>query len=160
MLDGVYRHTDGGPDFVEVPAPTDEVLLALIDNKSIGRLMKLPTRRGVLIEEQRSTDLADRDADSDDARTLIRPLQAAACSYRIALGPRAGQCVQVQGVIPRDAAFVPDLCANVQGLSLRAAVHCGADERKRLEQLCRYISRRRWPMSGCGAMAPGRLSSS
>ncbi len=60
--------------------------------KIIGRLMKLLTRRGVLVEEERSSYLADDDADSDDARTL-EPLQAAACTYRIAFGPRAGQKV-------------------------------------------------------------------
>ena len=30
MLDGVYRRTDGEPAFVEVPAPTDEALRALV----------------------------------------------------------------------------------------------------------------------------------
>jgi multisubunit Na+/H+ antiporter MnhF subunit len=45
------------------------------------------------------------DSDSDYAR-VIRPLKAAACTYRIALGPRAVQKVlTVQGVMPRDAAF-------------------------------------------------------
>ncbi len=33
------------------------------------------------------------------------------------------------------------LCADEQGFSLHAAVRCGADERQRLEQLCRYITR-------------------
>ena len=59
-----------------MPAPTDEALQALF-HKIISRLMKLLTRRGVLIEEEESTCLADSDAESDDARTL-RPLQAAA----------------------------------------------------------------------------------
>jgi hypothetical protein len=36
--------------------------------------------------------MADNDSDSDEARAL-RPLQAAACTYRIAFGPRAGQKV-------------------------------------------------------------------
>ena len=30
--DGVYRRTDGEPAFVEVPAPTDEALQALLDS--------------------------------------------------------------------------------------------------------------------------------
>ena len=34
--------------------------------------------------------MADSDGDSDEARTL-RPLQAAACTYRIAFGPRAAR---------------------------------------------------------------------
>ena len=78
VLDGVYQRTDGEPLFVEVPAPTDEQLLA-VPHKIIGPLMKLLTRRGVLIEEQGSTYLADSDAEADDAQTL-RPLQAAACT--------------------------------------------------------------------------------
>jgi len=50
--------------------------------------MKLLTRRSVLIEEEEvegSSYLADADADadSDEARSL-RPLQAAACTHRVA----------------------------------------------------------------------------
>ena len=76
VLDGVYQRTDGEPVFVEVPAPSDEVLQALL-HKIIGRLMKLLTRHGVLVEEEGSRYLADGDAESDEARTL-RPLQTAA----------------------------------------------------------------------------------
>ena len=87
VLDGVYRRTDGEPVFVEVPAPTDEALQALL-HKIIGRLMKLLTRRGVLVEEEGLTYLADSDADSDDARTL-RPLQAAPRGLAGRAGPVA-----------------------------------------------------------------------
>jgi len=45
VLDGVYRRgTDGEPEFVEVPAPTDEALQAVL-HKIITRTMKLLTRR-------------------------------------------------------------------------------------------------------------------
>jgi hypothetical protein len=106
-------------------------------HKIINRLMKLLTRRGVLVEEQGQTYMADSDDDSDEARVL-RPLQAAACTYRIAFGPRAGQKVlTLQGATPRDADFNQTLCADVDGFSLHAAVRCGADDRQALEQLCR-----------------------
>ncbi len=125
VLDGVYRRTDGEPVFVEAAAPTDEALRALL-HKIIGRLMKLLTLRGVLVEEEGSSYLADSDGDSDDARTL-RPLQAAAWPYRIAFGPRAGQKVfTVQGAMPRDGAFTQALCADEQGFSLHAAVRGAA----------------------------------
>ena len=141
MLDGVYRRgTDGAPEFVEVPAPTDEALHAVL-HKIITRTMKLLTRRGLLVEEQGSTYMADNDSDSDEARTL-RPLQAAACIYRIAFGPRAGQKVlTLQGAMPRQTDFKQTLCADMQGFSLHVAVRCEADDRQALEQLCRYITR-------------------
>ena len=69
----------------------------------------------MLVEEQGSTYVADNDGDSDEARTL-RPLQAAACTYRIAFGPRAGQKVlTVQGAMPRQAEFKQTLCADING---------------------------------------------
>jgi hypothetical protein len=141
VLDGVYRRSaDAVPEFVEVPAPTDEALQSVL-HKIITRTMKLLTRRGVLVEEEGSTYMADNDGDSDEACTL-RPLHAAACTYRIAFGPRAGQKVlTVQGVMPRDADFKQTLCADSHGFSLHAAVRCGADDRQALEQLCRYITR-------------------
>ncbi|HRD84021.1 MAG TPA: transposase [Rubrivivax sp.] len=81
------------------------------------------------------------DADSDEARVL-RPLQAAACTYRIAFGPRAGQKVMTgQGAMPRDSDFKKTPCADLDGFSLHAAVRCSADDRQGLEQLCRCITR-------------------
>jgi Putative transposase len=41
----------------------------------------------------------------------------------------------------REAQSHQNLCADMQGFSLHAAVRCGADERQALEQLCRYITR-------------------
>ena len=85
--------------------------------------------------------MADSDGDTDEARAL-RPLQAAACTYRIAFGPRAGQKVlTLQGTMPRNADFKQTLCADMQGFSLHAVVRCKVDERQALEQLCRYITR-------------------
>jgi hypothetical protein len=43
--------------------------------------------------------------------------------------------------MPREADLNQNLCADMQGFSLHAAVRCGADDRKALKQLCRYIIR-------------------
>jgi hypothetical protein len=73
---------------------------------------------------------------------VLRPLQAAACVYRIAFGPSAGRKVlTLQGAMPRKADFKQTLCADSNGFSLHAAVRCTADDRQALEQLCRYITR-------------------
>ena len=72
----MYRPSaDGEPVFVEVPAPTDDVLQVVL-HKTITRLMKLLMREGMFVEEQEQTTMADDDAVSGEARTL-KPLQAA-----------------------------------------------------------------------------------
>jgi hypothetical protein len=103
VLDGVYRcGADGSPAFIEADAPTDDELHALLQTV-IARLMKMLTRRGVLVEEMGQSYLAEPDADGEEARTL-RPLQAAAVTYRIAFGPRAGQKVlTLRGAMPAGA---------------------------------------------------------
>jgi hypothetical protein len=106
-------------------------------HKFVTRMMKLLTRRRALVEEESATYVADGNADSDDACAL-RPLQTAACTYRIAFGPRAGQQVlTLQGALPRQANFKQNLCANMQGFSLHAAARYAAGERKSPAQLCR-----------------------
>jgi len=81
------------------------------------------------------------DTEGEESRTL-RPLQAAAITYRIAFGPRAGQKVlSVRGAMPREGAARQPLCADIGGFNLHAAVRVQAHDRKRLEQLCRYITR-------------------
>jgi hypothetical protein len=54
--------------------------------------------------------------------------------------------------MPREAGFKQDLCADMNGFSLHATVHCGADERNALEQLCRYINR----PAPCRRLPPSR----
>jgi hypothetical protein len=93
----------------------------------------------VLLEKKGSIYVADNDGDSEEARTF-RPLQAAACTYRIAFGPRTGQKVlTVQGVMPRDTEFKQNLCADIGGFSLHAAVRCGADDMAQLGVLRRPL---------------------
>ncbi|HEY8707891.1 MAG TPA: transposase, partial [Burkholderiaceae bacterium] len=140
VLDGVYQRGEAGSVFVNVPPPTDEDVQVVL-HRIVGRILKMLTRRGVLVEDQDSMYVADDEGDSDDARTL-RPLQAAACTYRIAFGPRVGQkLLTVQGAMPREPGFEQDLCAQTQGFSLHAAVRCEAEDRQGLKRLCRYITR-------------------
>jgi hypothetical protein len=90
-------------------------------------------------------------ANSDDARTL-RPLQAAACTYRIAFGPRVGQkLLTVQGAMQREPSFEQELCADMQGFSLHAALRSEPNDRQGLERLCRYITRP--PLSSSAEMS-------
>ena len=127
VLDGVYRHTEGEPDFQEARAPTRDELQGLLE-KVIARLLKRLTRLGYLVEEEGMTYVADIDPDNP-----LTPLQAASCTYRIALGPRAGQKVlSLRTVAGRAEKRTQALCAESHGFSLHAGVRCGTDERKEL----------------------------
>ena len=109
--------------------------------KIITRILRLLTRLGHLVEEDGETYLAGGVTDPDNVMT---PLQAAAANYRIAQGPRAGQRVLSLQFAPRRPARgeeSPALCAHAHGFSLHAGVRCAADDRRGLEQLCRYITR-------------------
>ena len=54
----------------------------------------------------------------------------------------AGQKVlTLRGARPREGMARQPLCADIDGFSLHAAVRVEAHDRKRLEQLCRYITR-------------------
>ena len=95
----------------------------------------------MLLEDDGQSYLAEPETDAEEARTL-RPLQAGAVTYRIAFGPRAGRKVlTLRGAMPREAAARQRLCADIDGFSLHAAVRVEAHDRKRLERLCRYITR-------------------
>jgi len=110
--------TEGLPVFHTVHAPTATELQALL-NRIITRIMNRMHRdvqleeaedevldaQGLLIEEQGMTYLADTDLD-----LTLGPLRAAACTYRIALGPRAGQKVLSLQTVPT-APPTPGLCA-------------------------------------------------
>ena len=136
MLDGVYRRSGGEPVFEPARAPTRDELQELL-GKIIARLLKRLTRSGHLVEEESVRYLAELDPDDP-----LTPLQAASCTYRIALGPRAGQKVLSLRTVPgRDDKATSALCAEAHGFSLHAGVRCGADQRKQLERLCRYITR-------------------
>ena len=136
MLDGVYDTSADEPVFHPVRVPTAEQLQTLL-NQIIKRVMKLLTRLGYLVEEQDMIFMAETDTDA-----AMAPLQSAACTYRIAFGPRAGQkVVSLQSVPSSEAQPPQQLCANAQGFSLHAEVRCAMNQRNKLEQLCRYITR-------------------
>ena len=136
VLDGVFRITEGGPEFHAVRAPTVEQLQALLI-RMIKRLMRLLTRKGYLVEEQGMIYLANPDPES-----ALAPLQQGACTYRIAFGPRAGQKMLTLQTLPSQAAAsTTERCVNEQGFSLHAEVRLAINQRHKLEHLCRYITR-------------------
>jgi len=62
-------------------------------------------------------------------------------SYRIAVGPQQGRKVFTLQTLPACDERFDDGVGKVAGFSLHAGVAAKAQERKKLERLCRYISR-------------------
>ena len=153
MLDGVYRTgSEAAPVFHEARAPTLDELQALLA-RIIMRILKRLTRRGYLVEEQGMTYRAD--AAPDNALTA---LQAASCTYRIALGPRAGQKVlSLRTLSSRDRKPTHALCANAHGFSLHAGLRLAASVSARNSNACAATSpARRLPTSASNATARAR----
>jgi hypothetical protein len=120
VLDGVYcTSAEGAPVFRPAPALTNEKLQALL-GQIITRILRLLTREGHLVEEAGVTYVADAHG-TIDPDNLLAPLQVASCTYRIALGPRAGRKVlSLQHAASRAAPMTQPLCANAHGFSLHA----------------------------------------
>jgi hypothetical protein len=72
---------------------------------------------------------------------LVEALLAHSITYRIAVGPRAGRKVFTLQSLPAGDEGSGAAASQVGGFSLHAGVAARADERKKLERLCRYISR-------------------
>ncbi len=117
--------------------------------------------RGIarLIERRGLGDEPDRLFEDDP---LLAQLLSAAVQGKVATGPRAGQRVLRFGdrveVAPGEigADTIPGL-ARAHGFSLHASVAVPANDRRRLERLCRYAGRPPVATGRLSEMADGRL---
>jgi hypothetical protein len=149
VLDGVYCATgEGVPVFHPAPALTSEKLPALLD-KIIARILRVLTRQGHRVEEEGMTYVADAHG-IIDPDNLLASLQAASCTYCIALGPRAGRKVlSLQYAASRAGPMTQPLCANAHGFSLHAGVRLALPSNAASWSTCAATSRaRRSPTSG------------
>jgi hypothetical protein len=98
-----------------VAPPTNAELARLLE-RVVQRILALLTRRGYWIQEP-ETDIAYlRDPSPDDP---LLPLHAAAGSYRIALGPRAGKKVMHIRTLDAQESGKGPRCVESNGFSLR-----------------------------------------
>ncbi len=137
FLDGVYvDQPDGSARFRWVKSPTSAELTRLTHTIAI-RVGRFLERQGLLERDAENSYLAS-DAVDDDTMT---PLLGHSITYRIAVGPQAGRKVFTLQTLPASDELFDDGAGKMGGFSLHAGVAARADERKKLERLCRYISR-------------------
>ena len=137
FLDGVYvEQSPGSARFRWVKAPTSEELTRLTHTIAhrVGRYLE---RQGLLERDVENSYLAS-DAVDDEA---MNSLLGHSITYRIAVGPQAGRKVFTLQTLPASDEPFDGGVGKEAGLSLHAGVAARADERKKLERLCRYISR-------------------
>ena len=137
FLDGVYVERPAGSlRFRWVKAPTSAELAGLTQTlaRRIGRFLE---RQGLLERDAENSYLA---GDAFEAGPMEQ-LLGSSITYRIAVGPQQGRKVFTLQTLPAcDEAFDAGV-GKVAGFSLHAGVAARADQRQKLERLCRYISR-------------------
>jgi hypothetical protein len=142
FLDGVYiDSTDRSRTrFRWVKAPTSDELTQLTHTiaQRVGRHLE---RQGLLVRDTGHSYLTAEGLD-DDPDSPLHQLLGSSITYRIAIGPQQGRKVFTLQTLP-DCGDDPLASAlgKVAGFSLHAGVATRANERDKLERLCRYIAR-------------------
>ena len=139
FIDGVYQQKPNGKlRFHRANAPTASELNNLVATIS-QRVAHHLERQGLLARDDESSYLT-LDLQDDDA---MNQLQGHSITYRIAVGPQQGRKVFTLQTIPswEDDDFGNNQVGKIAGFSLHAGVATKTRERKKLERLCRYISR-------------------
>jgi hypothetical protein len=137
FLDGVYTHDMGRAQFRWVKAPTNNELTQLTHTIA-QRLARYLERQGLLERDAEHSYLALETIDEDP----MDQLRGHSITYRIAVGPQQGRKVFTLQTLPdeRDG-YDSSVTGNVSGFSLHAGVAAKANQRDKLERLCRYITR-------------------
>ena len=140
FLDGVYEDRGGKLNrfrWVKAPGTAELSELTHTIAHRIGRFLE---RQGLLITEAEQSYLA-LDAFEQDPEDSMNQLQGHSIIYRIAVGPHQGRKVFTLQTLPgKEEPFI-DTADGVAGFSLHASVAVKVSERKKLERICRYISR-------------------
>ncbi len=78
-----------------------------------------------------------------DEEDAMHGIIGASITYRLAFGPNAGRKALTLQAVPTsdNRAKSSELVSKQSGFSLHAGVACKSNQRKKLERLCRYITR-------------------
>ena len=124
-----------------VKAPTSDEL-TLLTHTIAQRVARYLERQGWLVRDAENSYLSAEGVDADPDSPLNH-LLGSSISYRIAMGPQQGRKVFTLQTLPDcrpDNPFA-NTVGKVAGFSLHAGVATRANERDKLERLCRYITR-------------------
>jgi len=152
VLDGTYLVGTEPPVFRRITPPVEAELQALVERlaERIGRALE---RRGVLVRDAEGSFLELEPA----AGGPIDDLLGHSITYRVAVGPRAGQKVFSLQTVPAREEEIRKGVAQYAGFSLHAGIGVEADQREKLERLARYVSRPPVSMERLSLTAQGQV---
>jgi len=139
FLDGVYvQDVSGHHYFRRTPPPTVERLHHLLHQIS-ERVARFLERRGILEKDEDNSYLTLGGLEEDP----LLDIHTYSVTYRVAIGPQKGRKVFTLQTIPPQPEPAADntRVAKRNGFSLHAGVAAKVHQRKKLERLCRYITR-------------------
>ena len=140
FLDGVYIDSTNRSRvrFRWVKAPTSDELTHTIAQR-VARYLE---RQGLLVCDAGNRYLTADGVDTD-YESPINQLLGSSITYCIAMGPQQGRKVFTLQTLPdcRPDNGLVDTVGITAGFSLHAGVATRANERAKLERLCRYITR-------------------
>jgi hypothetical protein len=139
FLDGVYAVDGSGPPAFRPVAAPGLTELQMLVQRIAARIGRVLERRGLIERDIENAWLA-AGAEPGPLDDLI----GHSITYRIAVGPRAGQKVFTLQLLPaRPPEEAGDTSGAVRagGFSLHAGVAIAPHQRGKLERLCRYVSR-------------------
>lgn len=139
FLDGVYVEDNYGKTrFHQIKAPKKSELNVLAHRIS-QRVAGFLEREGLLVRDIEN-DYLSLDGLEEDPMLQI---YGYSITYRIATGSQQGRKVfTLQTIAPKiDQGVESDRVANVAGFNLHAGVMSDAQDRNKLERVCRYITR-------------------
>ena len=119
-----------------VKAPTNSELNQL-SHTIAGRLARYLERQGLLERDAEYSYLALDRSDEDP----MDQLRGHSITYRIAVGPQQGRKVFTLQTLPGIEEPFSGSAGQAAGFSLHAGVATKANQRDKLERLCRYITR-------------------
>jgi len=142
FIDGAYsRNQYGKVVFKRTKAPEKDELCKLVNQISL-RVAAYLERQGFLERDEENGYLQLDGMEEDPMQQLL----GHSITYRVAVGPQQGKKVFTLQTVPATESngnfqVAQDRCVGPSGFSLHAGVVARHWERKKLERLCRYITR-------------------
>jgi len=136
VLAGAYLVGAEPPVFRRIAPPREAELQALVERLA-GRIGRSLERQGLLVRDAENGFLEF----GPEAGGAMDDLIGHSITYRVAVGPRAGQKVFTLQTVPAREEEPRKGVAQYAGFSLHAGIGVEADQREKLERLARYVSR-------------------